>query len=175
MGQYYKYVNLDKKEYLHPHRFGEGLKSGEWMYSGMMPRALAVLLIDGDGRGGGDLRIIEYAPDIIGRWAGDRIVISGDYSDHGKFIDSSHPPLDEIHDEVSESQIQEQNNLPNVYDLTHHESFKDISEMVILALSSPEAERIPFWPEGHGTCYVRDGKHEEQKRKQGYTYYRPAR
>ena len=26
MGQYFLIVNLDKKEYLHPHKFGDGLK-----------------------------------------------------------------------------------------------------------------------------------------------------
>jgi len=29
MGQYYFIVNLDKKEYLHPHKLGDGLKLRE--------------------------------------------------------------------------------------------------------------------------------------------------
>jgi hypothetical protein len=44
--------------------------------------ALALLLADGNGRGGGDARTDSPR---IGSWAGDRIVISGDYADHGKF------------------------------------------------------------------------------------------
>ena len=54
MGQYFYVVNLDKREYLHPHHMGCGLKfsSGE---SG--------------------------PPDVFGRWEGDRVVIVGDYAD----------------------------------------------------------------------------------------------
>jgi hypothetical protein len=51
---------------------------------GMMS-GLAILLADGNGRGGGD---IEEDPvtNIVGRWAGDRIVIAGDYADKGRFV-----------------------------------------------------------------------------------------
>ena len=44
---------------------------------------LAILLADGNNRGGGDLRS-EHP--IIGSWAGDRIVIAGDYADPGKHL-----------------------------------------------------------------------------------------
>jgi hypothetical protein len=37
MGQYYLIVNLDKKQYLHPHRFGDGLKLLEFGASGGGP------------------------------------------------------------------------------------------------------------------------------------------
>jgi hypothetical protein len=111
MGQYYLIVNLDKREYLHPHRFGEGLKSREWLWSGMVPRALSVLLIDGDGRGGGDVN-----NDLCGRWAGDRIVIGGDYADDGKFLDSE---------------------TENVFSVAS-DSYTDISELVIDALQGKD-------------------------------------
>lgn len=83
MGQYYLIVNLDKKQYLHPNRCGDGLKLLEFGCSanGTLT-ALAVLLADGNGRGGGDLHSDHAA---IGSWAGDRIVIAGDYADEGKF------------------------------------------------------------------------------------------
>jgi len=42
------------------------------------------LLADGNNRGGGDLHSDHP---IIGSWAGDRIVIAGDYADKGKFTD----------------------------------------------------------------------------------------
>lgn len=79
MGQYYKIANLDKKQYLHPHRCGDGLKLMEFGLSsfGTMS-ALAILLADGNGRGGGDLR---SDASIIGSWSGDRITIVGDYAD----------------------------------------------------------------------------------------------
>jgi len=84
MGQYYVIVNLDKKQYIHPHKFGDGMKLLEFADStpGTMT-ALAVLLADGNGRGGGDLDSENL---IIGSWAGDRIVIAGDYADPGKFV-----------------------------------------------------------------------------------------
>ena len=86
MGQYYRVVNLDKKQYLCPHEFDDGAKLMEFGNSGggtML--ALAVLLADGNGRGGGDFRSDAA---IVGSWAGDRIVISGDYADAGKFTDT---------------------------------------------------------------------------------------
>ena len=46
--------------------------------------ALAILLANGNNRGGGDLHSDHP---IIGSWAGDRIVIAGDYADDGKFTD----------------------------------------------------------------------------------------
>ena len=113
MGQYYLICNLDKREYLHPHRFNEGLKAREWLYSGRVPRALSVLLIDGDGGGGGDVR-----NPLCGRWAGDRIVISGDYADNGHML-----PSDQTED------------MTNVYEIALGE-FEDISKLVIEALEN---------------------------------------
>lgn len=86
MGQYYKIVNLDKKQFLHPHAFGDGLKLLEFGSSGSGTMCgLAILLAHGNNRGGGDLR---SENPIVGSWAGDRIVITGDYADEGDFIRS---------------------------------------------------------------------------------------
>ena len=87
MGQYYLLVNVDKKEFLHPHKLGDGLKLMEFGNSsdGTM-LALALLLADGCGRGGGDYHAKKGSkPDLalIGRWKNDRIVIAGDYADIG--------------------------------------------------------------------------------------------
>jgi hypothetical protein len=83
MGQYYKVANLDKKQYLHPHKFDDGLKLMEFGYSsGGTMAALAILLAVGNGRGGGDLKSTHS---LIGSWAGDRIAIVGDYVDKGEF------------------------------------------------------------------------------------------
>jgi len=81
MGQYYKIVNLDKRQYLYSHTFGDGLKLREFGASGGgMMYGLALLLADGNGRGGGDF---PSSDPIIGSWAGDRIVIAGDYANEG--------------------------------------------------------------------------------------------
>ena len=112
MGQYYFIVNLDKKEFIRPHRFDDGLKLMEFGCSGEgTMTALAILCADGNGLGGGDIcrtvtgktRIksceeISHSwerdgkqhhivvPKIAGRWAGDRIVIAGDYAEPGSHM-----------------------------------------------------------------------------------------
>jgi hypothetical protein len=64
--------------------FGEGVKLMEFgMSAGGSLTALAVLLSNGNGRGGGDL---DSSNDIIGSWAGDQIVVAGDYGDDGRFL-----------------------------------------------------------------------------------------
>jgi hypothetical protein len=70
---------MDKHEYLHPHEFGDGLKLMEFGSSGQgTMMALAVLLATSNGRGGGDFRGHDHHG-FVGRWAGDRITIIGDY------------------------------------------------------------------------------------------------
>ena len=53
MGQYHIIVNLDKKEYLHPHNFNDGLKFLEFVNSGTT-LAMCVLMAHSNGLGGGD-------------------------------------------------------------------------------------------------------------------------
>ena len=99
MGQYLLVVNLDKQQYLHPCRLGDGQKLLEFADGGATLTALAILLAKDNGRGIGDLHVAP--PDapaerwerngwqrirtphahLVGSWAGDRIVIAGDYSD----------------------------------------------------------------------------------------------
>ena len=94
MGQYHIIVNVDKQQFLHPHSMGDGLKLLEFGCSscGTMT-ALAVLLADSNGEGGGDLHIDDptdiaaIVRDLPGSWAGDRIIIAGDYGDEGKYLD----------------------------------------------------------------------------------------
>jgi hypothetical protein len=93
MGQYHFVANMDKREFLHPHRFGDGLKLMEFGGSGggtML--GLAVLLACSNDRGGGDLHVDEsttvgeaIAKHVVGRWAGDQIAIIGDYASDGDF------------------------------------------------------------------------------------------
>lgn len=79
MGQYHFPVNLTKKQYLHPHRLGNGLKLMEFISaSDGIPQAMILLLACSNGRGGGDFRG-EDPEGLIGSWAGDQIAIVGDY------------------------------------------------------------------------------------------------
>lgn len=105
MGQYHFILNLDKRQYLHPHRFGDGLKLLEFGASGEGTMfGLAILLANSNRRGGGDLR--SNNP-IVGSWAGDRIVIAGDYGDETETIDGEPATLyhlaAEEYEEISEA------------------------------------------------------------------------
>jgi len=114
MGQYYVIANIDKKQVIKPMDFDDGAKLMEFVCSsdGVLA-GLGILLADGNGRGGGDLRSDNP---IIGSWAGDRIVIAGDYADEGKFVESPNDTL---------------------YDVTKY-SFENISSKVKAALKDDE-------------------------------------
>lgn len=81
MGQYWKVVNLDKREFLHPHALDDGLKLLEqaWSTGGVMTGLCMLLAPLPQKRGGGD----PDAHEFLGRWAGDRIIYVGDYSVDG--------------------------------------------------------------------------------------------
>ena len=75
MGQYFKAVNLSKKEYVCPWRIGGVAKLWEWCantQAGILP----FLLRKSSEGGGGD---ISKNYKTVGRWAGDKIVLVGDY------------------------------------------------------------------------------------------------
>jgi hypothetical protein len=84
MGQYHVIANLDRKEYLHPHRLGLGLKQAEQVGCAWSTGDLLALLVAGTGesRGGGDFA---DTSGFIGRWGGDRVVFVGDYAHDGDF------------------------------------------------------------------------------------------
>jgi len=80
MGQYHKVYNVDKKEFLNAHNLDNGLKLMEQVgFEKSTATALFMLLANSNGRGGGDARVHPF----VGRWAGDRIVIQGDYAEPG--------------------------------------------------------------------------------------------
>lgn len=110
MGQYFYVVNMDKRQYLHPHCFDDGLKLMEFGLSGCGTMAgLALLLRRSSEGGGGDFDPGDnssHAVEIVGSWAGDRIVVVGDYDNSrlyqackdgvGGFINVSHYVLDAL-------------------------------------------------------------------------------
>lgn len=80
MGQYHTLYNLDKREYVHAHDIDNGLKLMEQCgHEKSTATALWLLLANSNGRGGGDAR----PHDLIGSWAGDRILVQGDYAESG--------------------------------------------------------------------------------------------
>ena len=126
MGQYYKIINLDKQEYLSPYTFNNGAKLMEFSCSraGVLT-ALALLLADGNGRGGGDLH---SANPVIGSWAGDQIVIAGDYADDEKFLGK---------EQLVKYKMLQENETANLYAYAG-EYFNAISEKALEAMLDDE-------------------------------------
>jgi len=82
MGQYWVAVNLDKKEKIDARKLGCGLKLWEQV-ANQNPGAALIILCAAlrEERGGGDLSLdSSVAKRTIGRWAGDRIALVGDYA-----------------------------------------------------------------------------------------------
>lgn len=79
MGQYHVLANLDKQEVVVPHGLGLGLKQYEHNgdYNGTLADAMYILMMTSPARGGGDYP----ATDVSGKWAGDRVVVLGDYTE----------------------------------------------------------------------------------------------
>jgi hypothetical protein len=84
MGQYHTLYNVDKKQKV------EGLSGYKLLeqigYPKSTASALFLLVANSNGRGGGDA---DDHP-LVGSWAGDRIVVQGDYaeeSDQGYIAD----------------------------------------------------------------------------------------
>ena len=79
MGQYHYLVNLTKKQFVHPHQIGNGLKLREQVgWEASTSTALVMLLASSNGRGGGDFR--SNGP-LVGSWAGDSVAFIGDYAE----------------------------------------------------------------------------------------------
>lgn len=77
MGQYHKVFNIDAMQKLYPRAAGDNMKLTEFGNSAYGTlSALALLLAKGSG--------------YQGPWAGQRIVVSGDYADEGRFVPQSH-------------------------------------------------------------------------------------
>src|SRR5687767_9563240 len=91
MGQYFTLINLDKREFVHAHQIGNGLKIGEqtgWDYS----TETAGLLLLGKP---------SQAHPLVGRWHGDtRVGFVGDYG--GSQAIGDVPLHDELKDRAEE-------------------------------------------------------------------------
>ena len=82
MGQYFKAVNIDKREFVNPHTLGDGAKLPEIIGSANgLAGALALLLMEGpdDGLCMSDVPREVLGP-VMGRWTRDRITLLGDYA-----------------------------------------------------------------------------------------------
>ena len=85
MGQYFVIVNEEKEELLHPYKLGSWSKFWEMCANKSPFAVLGYLLFRSSdrsiaGKNGGEM---------LGRWAGDRIVTVGDYDDSGLYQHAS--------------------------------------------------------------------------------------
>lgn len=108
MGQYWMPVNLTKREFIAPHRLGTGLKLWEQLANSPGTGAALIVLCAAmpEPRGSGDFDLDEnwHGPErdeagpmpndypavakrTIGRWAGDRIALVGDYAKRGDLLE----------------------------------------------------------------------------------------
>lgn len=98
MGQYYRIVNVDKREFIRPN-WQKLLEFGSGSYSEMMGLSLLIMQKEdkkqyleqiSNLKVGGLLDLNQYvktntgARNVISRWAGDKIVIAGDYAEEGE-------------------------------------------------------------------------------------------
>lgn len=134
MGQYWQISNLDKKEYIDNFKLGSGCKLWEQLANELPSKALLVLLANmPESRGGGDLNDNE----VIGRWAGDRIVIVGDYAEAGDL-----PSWD--------------GDITKVY---NNDEYKDVSHLVLPVLEAELEGQIVTDEHGYSLWrYDRDEK-----------------
>jgi len=94
MGQYFVIANTTKKEYLHPHRFGEGLKFMEFtMDSAGILHGFAHLMAQSSEGVHVDCEA------VTGRWIGDHVLIVGDY-DNSEIFDEAYKSYNDISEMV---------------------------------------------------------------------------
>lgn len=139
--QHHLIVNLDKRQYLEPHDFGDqATLTGFGNEAQGTLAALAVLLARDNGFGAGDLQLPDEMSDrdLIGSWAGDRIAIVGDFapshalteSDAFVFFASEFGSL---------FAVQYPNRRPNPYQLAQA-VFENISDRLISLLQIADVE-----------------------------------
>lgn len=84
MGQYFLIVNTDKKQFLDPYRFGEGVADLQ-VVSGYHAQALALLVVKMDDIYGSE-------NGLMSSWSGDFVAAAGDYAQPDKHgIETSTP------------------------------------------------------------------------------------
>jgi hypothetical protein len=83
MGQYFLLANEDKEEFVCPWEVGGLAKFYEWLWNDQA-RLLVWLLRRGSETGGGDVED-PAVYQTLGRWAGDRVSLVGDYDESGLY------------------------------------------------------------------------------------------
>jgi len=94
MGQYHHPICIEAEEGLNPHGMGVGLKEGEQGFSRpSTPNAMVALV---SSRGGNMPADCSQSP-LVGRWAGKRVLVQGDYAEDGDIPGWDGPPLSKLY------------------------------------------------------------------------------
>ena len=110
MGQYWTFKNINKRQELHTFAFGSGLKYLEQWFNGGIFSGLMVLLTDTSslGHGGGDFHLEnvpqelkKFITPVIGSWAGDPIVFSGDYTQNEEYTEDESNEFEDISEKTA--------------------------------------------------------------------------
>lgn len=98
MGQYHHPVCIEAEEGLNPHTLGVGLKEGEQAYSiPSTPHAMIALVC---ARGGNMPADCSQSP-LIGKWAGTRVLVVGDYAEDGDIPGWRGPRLSRLYNALT--------------------------------------------------------------------------
>src|ERR1700693_5998877 len=94
MGQYHRLVCVEAEEGLNPYTFGLGAKEGEQGFSrpGTVNATVALVC----ARGGNMPADCSQSP-LVGRWAGKRVLVQGDYAEDGDIPGWDGPPLSKLY------------------------------------------------------------------------------
>jgi hypothetical protein len=134
MGQYYVVVNTTKRQYLRPATFGNQAKlDGVTRPADGIMTGLGVLLADGNGNGDWTAQGL---PSLYGSWAGDAIVLAGDYGTKGLHVSVE----DEATYRTRCGTEAVGPDRPRLYHVAL-ELFEDVSERVVVALCEDEGMR----------------------------------
>lgn len=94
MGQYHIPVCIEAAEGLYPHAMGVGLKEGEQGFSQpSTPHAIAALVC----ARGGNMPADCSQSTLVGKWAGKRVLVQGDYAEDADIPNWDGPPLSKLY------------------------------------------------------------------------------
>lgn len=141
MGQYHVLVNLDKRQYVDPHKLGDGLKLAAQHGLGSTSSALHLLLAVSSGRGGGDYQSPRTG--LVGSWGGDRIAVIGDYAEPDDLAGCDAAQVYSLCQEGDEADLYE--------DIT--DALRPIMEREFEVVFVGGKRRVSLWDHVAGVCY----------------------
>jgi hypothetical protein len=100
----YILVNLTKKEFIDPQHLGDKYNPKQFLEKGSTLGQALLLLVTSqpEKRGYGDLRLTDPLRPVIGRWAGDEVILIGEYAKDDDYSPRGGARLSQIQQECRE-------------------------------------------------------------------------